>query len=280
MKKFLVLCLFTGFFLDCTDVTSDVTEKSPEIKQLAANNNAESIPSGQQTTIMEVPTKPKFSADYIMGKFNPEVDDLFEEIPVGTASRKGMYMRKEALKAFLVMADSAKNDGINLQIISATRNFFRQKQIWEAKWTGARLVDKKDLSKSIKDPVKRAQKILEFSSMPGTSRHHWGTDIDINNLKNKYFEKGKGLKEYDWLNANAKKYGFCQTYTAFGKDRPHGYHEEKWHWSYKPLSKEITNTAKRIMSNDNITGFLGSETAKEIDVLNKYILGVNPNCSH
>ena len=69
-------------------------------------------------------------------------------------------------------------------------------------------------------------------------------------------------------------------YTAFGKDRPHGYHEEKWHWSYKPLSKEITNTAKRIMSNDNITGFLGSETAKEIDVLNKYILGVNPNCSH
>lgn len=280
MKKSLILCLFAGFLFGCSDVTSEATEKSSEKNQPTTNNRAEGIPSGQLTTIKEVPSKPKFSADYIMGKFNPEVDDLFEEIPVGTASRKGMYMRKEALKAYLVMADSAKKDGINLQIISATRNFFRQKQIWEAKWTGARLVDKKDLSKSITDPVKRAQKILEFSSMPGTSRHHWGTDIDINNLTNKYFETGKGLKEYDWLNANAKKFGFCQTYTAFGKDRPHGYHEEKWHWSYKPLSKEITNTAKLIMSNDSITGFLGSETAGDIDVLNKYILGVNPACSH
>ncbi len=274
MKKSLILILFAVYLVSCGDLSSEAeaqnlteSEQTTNKAQLAAKKD-------------KVPAKPKYNIDYIMGKFNPEVDELFAEIPKGTASRPGMYMRKEALEAFLVMADSAKKDGINLQIISATRNFFRQKQIWEAKWTGTRLVDKKDLSKSIKDPVKRAEKILEFSSMPGTSRHHWGTDIDINNLTNKYFEAGKGLKEYEWLNANAKSFGFCQTYTAFGPDRPHGYHEEKWHWSYKPLSKEITKSAQLIMKNDSISGFKGSETARDIDVVGKYILGVNPRCSH
>ena len=49
--------------------------------------------------------------------------------------------------------------------------------------------------------------------MPSTSRHHWGTDIDLNSLNNSYFSSGKGLKEYDWLTTNANHYGFYQVYT-------------------------------------------------------------------
>ena len=65
--------------------------------------------------------------------------------------------------------------------------------------------------------------------MPGsTSRHHWGTEIDIHSLKNGDFADGEGLKIYEWLTTHAEDYGFYQPYTA-----EQGYEEEeKWHWSY------------------------------------------------
>ncbi|NJK84501.1 MAG: M15 family metallopeptidase [Saprospiraceae bacterium] len=44
------------------------------------------------------------------------------------------------------------------------------------------------------NPQERALKILKYSSMPGTSRHHWGTDIDLNSFSNSYFEQGEGKK--------------------------------------------------------------------------------------
>ncbi|MBK8672515.1 MAG: D-alanyl-D-alanine carboxypeptidase family protein [Bacteroidetes bacterium] len=30
--------------------------------------------------------------------------------------------------------------------------------------------------------------------MPGSSRHHWGTEVDINALSNAYFSTGEGKK--------------------------------------------------------------------------------------
>ena len=112
------------------------------------------------------------------------------------------------------MYDAAKKEGITLKIISATRNFATQKIIWEGKWTGKRLHESKEnLAKTIPNPTERAIKILRWSSMPGTSRHHWGTDIDLNKLNNSYFEKGEGLKIYNWLIANASSFGFCQPYS-------------------------------------------------------------------
>lgn len=66
-----------------------------------------------------------------------------------------------------------------------------------------------------------------YSSMPTTSRHHWGTDMDINSVEPEYFESGQGLLEYNWLKANAHKFGFCQPYSP--KDdgsRTQGYNLE------------------------------------------------------
>jgi LAS superfamily LD-carboxypeptidase LdcB len=111
--------------------------------------------------------------------------------------------------------------------------------------------------------------------MPGTSRHHWGTDIDLNSFSNKWFESGKGLKLFNWLEANAAKYGFCRPYTA---NRPHGYQEEKWHWSYSPLSVPMIKVAQQTLNDQQISGFLGSETAQQIGVVNKYILGISNSC--
>jgi len=217
--------------------------------------------------------------DYLMGKFVPEKHADFVEVSSEHASRKGMFLRKDTYAAFVKMAEAAKADGVEFIIKSATRNFDAQKVIWEGKWNGTRLLEGKENARK-KYPLKkdRALKILEYSSMPGTSRHHWGTDFDVNAFVNSYFEQGKGLKEYNWLTAHAAEYGFCQPYTPKGAERPDGYNEEKWHWSYLPVSIKLTQQYQLRLDNQSITGFVGSETAADIDVVRKYVLGINSGC--
>ncbi len=221
--------------------------------------------------------KSPYTIDEVLGKFTPSTHKDFIKV-AKKHSDKSMYLRKATYEAFIRLHDAAKKDGISFIIRSATRNFNRQKQIWEAKWSGARSVGGKNIAKSISDPVERALKILEYSSMPGTSRHHWGTDIDLNAFENSYFEKGKGKKEYDWLLKHAANFGFCQPYTKKDNARPNGYQEEKWHWTYMPLSEIFTKQAKLELTNDKIVGFKGADTAAKIDVVKNYVLGINLNC--
>jgi hypothetical protein len=86
----------------------------------------------------------------------------------------------------------------------------------------------------------RLDVIIQFSALPGTSRHHWGTEIDFNSVKvadwqppNTAQPAGKFFALGQWLQANAPKVGFLQAYTP---GRSGGYNEEPWHYSYAPLS--------------------------------------------
>lgn len=237
--------------------------------------------STEQKSAAAVPSEKKTdfpTVDYLMGKFDPAKHPDFILIPTAYANREGMYLRKDAFEAYKKMHAAAKADGVDLVIISATRPFNYQKGIWEAKWNGSKLVDGKDLSKTMPDSKTRALKILEYSSMPGTSRHHWGTDFDLNDLEDEYFQSGAGKKVYEWLSAHAAEYGFCQVYTPKGPERPHGYNEEKWHWSYVPVARQLTDFAAHHLKDEMITGFQGAEAAKTIGVVEKYVLGVNPAC--
>lgn len=203
---------------------------------------------------------------YLLGRFNPETDAHFvkpaDEHTAGAA--RSQYLRKETYEAFVKMAEEASKDGVKLVIISATRNFETQKSIWERKWQA---------ENAITNEAERAKKILLYSSMPGTSRHHWGTDMDLNDLNNEYFESGEGLKIYQWLTAHAHEFGFCQPYTSKDKGRT-GYEEEKWHWSYTPLSVPLLEVYKKTVSLKDISGFKGSETAAQLDVITNYVDGV------
>ncbi|MFN0013654.1 MAG: M15 family metallopeptidase [Saprospiraceae bacterium] len=212
-----------------------------------------------------------FGEAYLMGKFNPIKHPDF--VPVGKpyTDRPGMFLRREAFEAFKKMWDAAKTDGIQLRIISSTRTFLQQKAIWEAKW--ARFAKEKPA------PEARAKKIMEFSAMPGASRHHWGTDMDLNDLNNPAFEQnGKYAGVYEWLKAHAHRYGFCQPYTPLSTDRPYGYKEEKWHWSYTPLSAPMLESYSRQIKDTEITGFAGSETAQKIGIVQHYVQGISPIC--
>ncbi len=212
---------------------------------------------------------------YLLGQFDESKDAHF--VKLGDTHTKGSavgkYLRKETYEAFVKMATAAKQEGVNLFIISATRNFDVQKGIWENKWEGRTLVEGKNLT-TVADLQERVRLILLYSSMPGTSRHHWGADMDLNSLENSYFTSGEGLKIYQWLTTHAAEFGFCQPYTPKTSGRT-GYEEEKWHWSYLPLSKILLQEYKKIITYSDIKGFKGSETAKQINAIEKYVEGVS-----
>jgi zinc D-Ala-D-Ala carboxypeptidase len=237
------------------------------------------VVNAQKDTIVAQLNRVEYSSEYIMGKFDPAIHPDFMIIPAKFRDEDIRYIRKDVMEGFIKMYDAAAKDGIKLVIRSATRNFENQKRIWENKWTGKTILeDGINAAKDIRDDLSRAKKILQYSSMPGTSRHHWGTDLDFNSFDNQWFESGEGLKLYQWMQTHAHKYGFCQTYTKIGTDRSTGYFEEKWHWTYMPVSEEITRQASYKIKNEMIQGFLGAETATQIDIVQNFILGISPSC--
>ncbi len=209
-------------------------------------------------------------SDELMGKFDPTQHPDFVLVKNPYTNRQGMYLRQASAAAFEKMWAAAKADGVHLNIISSTRNFDYQKNIWEKKWG--------KYAAEFPEAKARALKILEYSAMPGASRHHWGTDIDLNDLNNAAFSKGGAHeKVYVWMQKHAAEYGFFQPYTPKGTGRPNGYNEERWHWSYRPLSEPLLRQYEQSITNAMFTGFSGAETAKDIDIVKNYVSGIAQN---
>ncbi len=231
----------------------------------------------QEDTVVEIeiPKSYHFTKEELMGKVKPANDTNFVKINSKHTAKSNIYLRKQAYNSFCKMYAAAKKEGVTLNVISAFRSNYHQQLIWEAKWTGKRKVGGEQLNLTIKDPIVRAKTILKFSSMPGSSRHHWGTDVDVYSLNNSSFENGQGLKTYQWLKANAATYGFCQVYSA---DRIVGYNEEKWHWSFLPIATPMLEEFKSIITLSDFNSFKGSQTAKDLNIIEEYVFGISEEC--
>ena len=204
------------------------------------------------------------SVEFVTGQFEFEDHPDFVRV-ADSLSDKTIYLQKPTYEAFLEMAAHADDDGVDLIIISGTRNFMVQKSIWDRKWENSE--EESGLAK--------AREILLYSSMPMTSRHHWGTDIDLNNLSNSWFEDGKGKRVYDWLTAHANDYGFYQPYTDKSLNNRTGYEEERWHWSYMLLAHHYLEFYNENITNEDINGFKGSDLAPQINMVDNYVNGLS-----
>jgi len=285
MRQIFLLALFIFSLAACNNVKSNEIEKVPELEQSNDQNIEERRISDskalrqkkiEERLNIEIPDY--IDINYVTGRFDPSDHPMMERIDPKHADRENLYMHKEAYQAYRGMHISAKTHGIKLVIKSAARNFDYQGSIWGRKWRGETLLENKlNASQDINNDLDRVTEIMKFSSMPGTSRHHWGTDIDLNNFTNAYFKSGQGKAEYDWLRNNAHKFGFYQSYTDKSSGRP-GYEEEKWHWSYMPIAVFCQEVAKRELENKDIVGFPGFEQAANIDVKNNYIFGLDNFC--
>lgn len=213
---------------------------------------------------LSIPLAPgQYSRAELIGDINPAKSKAFSKIKSKYTTKPNAYLRDEVYSSFKRMYKAAEKDGIQLIIISATRSKNYQAGIWNRKWNS--------FGGSEND---RAERILQYSSMPGTSRHHWGTDFDLNNLENEYFESGSGLEVYKWLQANASDFGFYQPYTLFDAYRDKGYKEEKWHWSYYPIASKMQRAYTHLIDYKDLNGFDGSDFAADLDVINNYVNGV------
>lgn len=185
--------------------------------------------------------------DYLAGRFDHCRHPQFVEISsmgIPTEGKK-LYLRRETAAALKKLYDAfrAAHPQASLRVRSASRSWNDQKSIWEDKWNGRTLVEGRALDREIKPARERSLKILEYSSMPGSSRHHWGTDFDLNELCNEYYESGQGAVLYRWLLQHAGEYGFCRPYTA---GRKSGYREERWHWSYRATAARFLKDWERV----------------------------------
>jgi len=170
----------------------------------------------------------------LMGKSTPEF--------LGVAHK----LRKDAHHAFRQLCDAAAQDNIHIKVVSSYRDYAHQNRIWERKY--------KKYSAQGLSPQDAIQKIIEYSTIPGTSRHHWGTDIDLVDdnapqpkdvLLAKHFHgDGPFCKFKEWMDLHAKDFGFYLVYTA-SKDRK-GFKYEPWHYSYAPLSVPMLKAYQKL----------------------------------
>lgn len=218
------------------------------------------LPSGAHT----------ITKDFLIGKTHYEKDSSFVLIDKKHTILSPIYGRiqKITYAAYLKMYEAALKDGIKLTVTSASRNYWVQRYIWDVKWNKY-----KDIGKN------RVLRILQYSSMPGISRHHWGTDMDFNGTSSSYWSSNSGQKTYNWLKNNAHKYGFFQPYTSKTNNDRTGFNEEKWHWSYAPLSNIYTKAYIDLIeisdTKNDIKGFAGDQFATELDIINTYVLGID-----
>jgi len=156
----------------------------------------------------------------------------------------------QMFEAWLSLEKTAKEDGITLCIASGFRSFERQLSIWNRKCSGQldilnkeeKVIDTANFSK-----LDKIKAIMLFSALPGTSRHHWGTDIDVYapNLLDEGYKLKLQVQEYDsngplyelnkWLSEKAAKFGFYRPYDKFRN----GVYREPWHLSYDPLANQF-----------------------------------------
>ncbi|MEQ1580198.1 MAG: M15 family metallopeptidase [Steroidobacteraceae bacterium] len=153
----------------------------------------------------------------------------------------------EVVASFLAMRDAAARAGIDLQAVSSFRDFDQQVAIWNAKWCGERsLLDRQGqaLAAAALPETDRVDAILCWSAIPGGSRHHWGSDIDVIDraalpdgykvllVEQEYRAGGVFASLSRWLDANMGRFGFFRPYAH---DRG-GVSPEPWHLSYAPVS--------------------------------------------
>jgi len=181
---------------------------------------------------------PILNAEQLTGRVRSHVMELAE--PRCT-------LHPAAAQAFLGLRAEAARSGIDLWPASSFRNFDRQLAIWNDKFHGRRpLLDAASqmLDYARMDDAQRVQAILIWSALPGASRHHWGTEIDVIDraalpageqariVPQEYAPGGVFERLDEWLSHHCARFGFFHPYDI---DRG-GVQPEPWHLSFAPVS--------------------------------------------
>jgi LAS superfamily LD-carboxypeptidase LdcB len=200
-------------------------------------------------------------------------------------------IHRDALEPFLALKDSARAAGIELEIASGFRDFAAQLRIWNMKYRGERPLY--DAAGNVRDhasldPVELIEGILCWSALPGASRHHWGTDIDVIDraampegfryklVPDEYAPGGVFHTLNGWLDANIARFGFYRPYAEYRG----GVHPEPWHLSYAPIASVALSllTPELIAATVRDSEVLGKDEvlARLPEIYRTYVANVAP----
>jgi LAS superfamily LD-carboxypeptidase LdcB len=94
-------------------------------------------------------------------------------------------------------------------------------------------------------PGERIAAILRWSALPGASRHHWGTDVDlvtrnaipagyaVQLIPEEFSPDGPFAAQSAWLDEHAACFGFFRPFRGLRS----GVQPEPWHYSFAPVAE-------------------------------------------
>ncbi|MEO7207039.1 MAG: M15 family metallopeptidase [Steroidobacteraceae bacterium] len=168
---------------------------------------------------------------------------------IAAVAHPACLLHADVVAPFLNLRHAALEEGIDLQAMSSFRDFDRQLAIWNGKFSGERpMLDAAGakLDAASLSPRERIDAILLWSALPGGSRHHWGTDLDLVDrglsaagyqikLTREEFGPGGQFAQLDlWLTANAPRFGFFRPFQGVRS----GVQPEPWHFSFAPIAEK------------------------------------------
>lgn len=210
---------------------------------------------------------------------------------------EGHMLHRDVLSHYTLMREAAALAGIQLRLVSSWRSYDKQLSIWNRKFEGE--LPLLDAQSQVLDPnslnaQEKWDAILQWSALPGTSRHHWGCDFDVYDaqamdladvqlIPEEYQEGGPmealGSWLKHWLNSPDNP-GFYLPYSSL---RPHadvGYGHEPWHLSYAPLAQQLLEDFSSVQLQEKLReqpplGFSENQRRLE-EIYNHYVLNTSP----
>lgn len=204
-------------------------------------------------------------------------------------------IHREVVGPFRELRSEAAAAGFDVAILSGFRSFEQQLSIWNRKARGEQTVldsSARPLDISTLTEHELVFAILRWSALPGASRHHWGTDIDVYDaaahpdgyeieLVPAEYEGGGMFAPFsNWLDeriANGTASGFLRPYD---RDR-NGVAPERWHLSYGPLASEFAGMLSPQLLRETIQAadmLLKQAVLENLDeIMRRFVRNTNPD---
>jgi LAS superfamily LD-carboxypeptidase LdcB len=165
-----------------------------------------------------------------------------------TTVDESVHLAVATANALMRLQARARSAGFDLAVASAYRSYQRQLLIFNQKALGLRTVYNdigETLSRDACADDQWLHAILRYSALPGTSRHHWGSDVDVYDraavdadyvlqlVPSEYQVHGPFNALNEWLAdlmVRDDAEGFFRPYAS---DRG-GVAPEPWHLSFRP----------------------------------------------
>ena len=223
-------------------ITHEVTGKQP-LAATGAGRSVDTIMPGIReflldnehlTSEADVLLQSAVSEAFLSGEATTPAEDKTRDAIVATVKARFEDMRRHYKNFWLPLhsKDKPKPPGEKLfTIVSGFRSFARQTPITTGALAKEALFKQTNTDDEIKEAI---LKVMKTISLPGFSRHAWGTEIDVVSATRTEWEgNGPFVSLIPFLKEEAPRFGFYHPYSdkRLSATLPH-YEDEPWHLSY------------------------------------------------